>query len=104
MYWMERRGEGFFPGGWPSGHAAALLLPCCSIISSSLHLLLRQQGGLRRAMTGKKQKAIWPEEGGSNEGEEGEAEVLDSSLHFSAFFLFNVSLRGYKYNNLWIFD
>lgn len=50
------------------GHAAPLLLLlCCSIISASLHLILRQQGGLRQAMTGKKQKAIWPD-GGMEDG------------------------------------
>lgn len=55
---MFDRREAYFPGGqssvplWPF-----LLLPCCSIISPFLHLILRQQGGLRRATTGRKAKS-----------------------------------------------
>lgn len=66
--------EGYFPRGRSSGPCCPLLLlPCCSIISPSLHLILRQQGGLRQAMTGRKQKAIWPDGGMEDEvGVEGE--------------------------------
>lgn len=66
---MFDRRDGYFPGGQSSGPLCLLvlvlllLLPCRSIISPFLHLILRQQGGLHQATTGNKQKAIWPERG-----------------------------------------
>lgn len=64
---MFDRREGYFPRGQSSGPLCLLLLllllPCRSIISPFLHLILRQQGGLHQATTGNKQKAIWPERG-----------------------------------------